>query len=88
MHPFYGPNSRFLAGRGSAMGLASMIAYLAFWAAVVGIALKTLNERFPKAVPAPELQDAAVCALRERFARGEIDEEEFRRIRQALDRMG
>ncbi|MGB8021281.1 MAG: SHOCT domain-containing protein [Candidatus Nanopelagicales bacterium] len=86
MHPFYGPNSRLLEGRGSAVGLASMMAYLAFWAAVVGIAMKTLNERFPKAVPKPALQDAAVAALRERFARGEIDEAEFLSVKQALDR--
>lgn len=86
MHPFYGPSSRLLEGRSSAMGLASMMAYLAFWAAVVGIAMKTLNERFPKAVPAAELQDAAVSALRVRFARGEIDEAEFLSIKQALDR--
>ena len=38
MHPFYGPSQRLLADRaGRREGIASMAAYLAFWAVVVAV---------------------------------------------------
>lgn len=75
-HPFYGSNARLLADpRTRAYGLASMAAYLAFWAGVVALGMRELNRRFPPTGPAP---DTAVAVLRGRYASGAIDREQFR----------
>lgn len=85
MHPFYGPNARLLAGRGSsASGLVSMAAYLAFWTAALVIAKRELDARFPKGGGRTTSADTAMAVLRERFARGEIDEEQFRQMARVL----
>lgn len=78
MHPFYGPSGRLLAepeSRGT--GLVSMAAYLVFWAVAVGVGLRELNARFPKQAAARGRGDGAVDLLRERYARGEVDREQF-----------
>lgn len=84
MHPFYGPSARLLGGRTgerttTASGLLSMAAYLAFWAGALVIAKRELDARFPRARP-----DVGVAILRERFARGEIDEQQFRAMSAVL----
>lgn len=78
MHPFYGPSGRLVGGRGSDVtGLVSMAAYLAFWAGALVIGMRELNARFPR-VPGPSAQrDPALAVLRERYARGELDREQF-----------
>lgn len=47
MHPFYGPSARLLGERSQVAGLVSMAAYLAFWAAAVGIGLRMVRDRLP-----------------------------------------
>ena len=94
MHPFYGPSQRLLAARpgqgeraGRVEGLASMAAYLAFWAVVVVVAKRELDQRWPRESvrPAPgDLPDAAIEALRMRYARGEIDRDTFQAMRADL----
>lgn len=85
MHPFYGPSARLLAGRGaSTSGLVSMTAYLAFWAVALVIAKRELDARFPKRAGPQEPPDTAMTLLRERFARGEIDEPQFRSAAEVL----
>lgn len=84
MHPFYGPNARQLAGtRPRPEGLVSMAAYLGFWAVVVVLGKRELDARWPKP-PAPARGDRAMEVLRERFARGEVTEAEFRAMATAL----
>jgi putative membrane protein len=81
MHPFYSPSARLVGGReSSTAGLVSMAAYLAFWAVAIGLARRELDARFPRGgrAAATPATDPAVALLRERFARGEIDVEEFR----------
>lgn len=89
MHPFYGPSARLLEERGSrAAGIVSMGAYLAFWAAVVGIGIKMANERFPVRgswSTGAAAGDEAVAILRSRYARGELDRDTFLRMRNDLD---
>lgn len=84
MHPFYGPNDRLLSRPGSrAAGLASMAAYLAFWAVALVVAKRELDARFPRG-GRPEPHDRALAVLRERFARGDIDEARFRAMVRVL----
>jgi uncharacterized membrane protein len=78
MHPFYGPSGRLLADRsGRPEGIASMAAYLAFWAVVVVVAKRELDVRWPREPGRPADGDHAIEALRVRYARGEIDREAF-----------
>jgi len=90
MHPFYSPSARLVGGReSSTAGLVSMAAYLAFWAVAIAVAKRELDARLPRgtrtgAAPAADA-DPAVAVLRERFARGDIDVEEYRaRLRELL----
>ena len=53
-----------------------MAAYLAFWSVVVAIAGRELNRRFPRKEP-PATADPAVAILRERYARGDLDRDQF-----------
>ncbi len=87
MHPFYGPNSQFLADRDRASkvtGVVTMAAYLVFWAGTVTIALRELNERFPKGGSAAGQGQDAMSVLRLRYARGEIDRDQFVAMRREL----
>ncbi len=86
MHPFYGPSARLMGQRDSASaGLLSMAAYLAFWAVVVGITWRALDERLPAGPLRPNRPDPALALLRERYARGEIDRTQFVRMRLDLE---
>ena len=87
MHPFYGPNSQFLADRdrvSKVTGVVTMAAYLAFWAGAVTIALRELDERFPKGGSVPGQGQDAMSVLRLRYARGEIDRDQFVTMRRDL----
>jgi putative membrane protein len=87
MHPFYGPSARLVGGsdsRSAAFGLLSMAAYLGFWAAALAIAKRELDARFPRHDRVPEDLDPAMHLLRERYARGELDDAAFNRMRDVL----
>ncbi len=80
MHPFYGPTSQLLAdGSSSWLGLVSMAMYLLFWAVVVVIAIRLLKKHILPLLRSQSRPDNAMAILRERYARGEIDAEEFKR---------
>lgn len=85
VHPFYGPSERLMASGSRAAGVVSMAAYLGFWAVALFIARRELNARFPRGLTVPAGRDPAGEILRERFARGEIDAEQFRAMRRVLD---
>ncbi len=90
MHPFYGPSGRLVGGRdrqSAAMGLVSMAAYLGFWAAALAIAKRELDARFPRLDRQPDetlRPDPAMTLLRERYARGELDDQQYIRMRDLL----
>ena len=85
MHPFYAPSARLLGERGSrAAGLLSMAAYLAFWAGALVIAKRELDARFPRVPRSGPVEDRAMLVLRERYARGEIDADQFTAMRAVL----
>jgi uncharacterized membrane protein len=87
MHPFYSPSARLVGGReSSAAGLLSMAAYLTFWAVAIAVAKRELDARFPRRVGATSAGDPAVAELRGRFARGEVDVDEYQeRLRVLAD---
>lgn len=71
------------------MAFWSLLSFLLLAALVVGVVylVRALWPQSPSgAGTVVGDRDAAVEALRERFARGEIDEDEFERRRQALSR--
>lgn len=87
MHPFYGPSGRLVGGRdrqSAALGLVSMAAYLGFWAAALAIAKRELDARFPRVDRQTVQPDPAMTLLRERYARGEIDDQQYTTMRELL----
>lgn len=87
MHPFYGPSGRLVGGRdrqSAALGLVSMAAYLGFWAAALAIAKRELDARFPRVDRQTVQPDPAMTLLRERYARGEIDDQQYTTMRDLL----
>jgi uncharacterized membrane protein len=65
-------------------GLISMAAYLAFWAVALVVAKRELDARWPKGPHPGATEDRAMALLRERFARGELEESQFRAMAQVL----
>ncbi len=70
-------------------GLLGLVGMLAFWVLVVGLivyAVRGFGHTGPTLVASRGATgDRALTLLRERFARGEIDEEEYQRRHRALD---
>jgi uncharacterized membrane protein len=70
-------------------GIASMAAYLAFWAVVVAVAKREVDLRWPRdatrtAHGGRARGDPALEALRVRYARGEVDRDTFLAMRADL----
>lgn len=86
MHPFYGPNSQLLQeGNFWWVGLVSMAMYLLFWAIVIIIAIKILKKYFVNEDRTKVKADTAMIILRERYAKGDIDAEEYRKMKADLN---
>lgn len=86
MHPFYGPSSQLLqAGNYWWIGLASMAMYLLFWAVVIVIAIKFFKKYCLKVKKSKSIEDDAISIIRERYAKGEIDAEEFKKMKADLE---
>lgn len=85
MHPFYSANSQLLSEGDSAwIGLLSMAMYLIFWAAVLVIVIRIFRKYFVKDGHLKVGGDSAMDILRERYAKGEIDAETFRKMKAEL----
>lgn len=86
MHPFYGPSSQLLqAGNYWWIGLTSMAIYLLFWAVVIIFAVKFLKKYYLKMESPRVNEDKAMSIIRERYAKGEIDAEEFKKKKTDLE---
>lgn len=87
MHPFYGSVIQLLrAGDFWWIGLVSMVMYLIFWAIVFVIALKMLKKYFIPLSAKQDQTDNAMQILRERYAEGEIGEEEYYQKKEILEK--
>lgn len=78
MH-FYGPGSNFLA-RGDFwwMGVGSMFIHVLLWALVIFLIVKFANRYLDRMDQSKAKDNSALQILQERYARGEIDAEEFK----------
>jgi len=86
MHPFYGPSSQYLTGDNFwCLGLVSMAMYLLFWAIAIIIAVYLFKKYYVKTVPPQNNADTAMRILRERYAKGEIDAEEYQQKKADLN---
>jgi len=86
MRGFYGPGNDFLA-RGDFwwMGLGSMIVHLIFWIVIIYLVVKFVNKYFNRVDETKIKENTAMSILRERYARGEIDSEEFKQKKADLE---
>jgi len=87
MHPFYGQNS-ILLSQGSTWwaGIISMAMYLLFWGVVIFIASRMAKKYLAGASLIQPKEDSAIKILRERYARGEIEFEEFTKKKEDLEK--
>ncbi|MGE5626621.1 MAG: SHOCT domain-containing protein [Solirubrobacterales bacterium] len=85
MHPFYGANSEFLSQGNYWIGLISMLLYLVFWTVALIIGVRFIKKYILGSVLFMKKGDTAMEILRERYARGEINGEEFKRIKSDLE---
>lgn len=65
--------------------MASMFMYLLFWAIVIVIVLRNFKKYYAKTEPRQAKEDTAMSILRERYAKGEIDAEEFKQKKADLE---
>ena len=85
MHPFYGAVNEFFFFCYWWVGLLSMAMYLIFRAVVILFAVKLFKKYFTdRPTPPKSEEDSALKILRERYARGEIDAEEFKQKKSDL----
>lgn len=78
MHPFYGPNSRLLGQKENwRAGIVSMSMYLIFWAAAIGVAIQSMKKYFIRLEISKVKTDSAMAILRERYAKGEMEQKEY-----------
>jgi putative membrane protein len=87
MHPFYGQNSILLSQESTWWaGIVSMAMYLLFWGIVIFIAARMAKKYLAGANLIQSKGDSAVRILRERYARGEIEFEEFLKKKEDLEK--
>ena len=86
-YQWHSPGSMMWGGYGSMHAFGGGIVAFLFWglAVIGGVALLAWGLSGRAAKPA-EMSDGALETLRRRFARGEIDQDEFERIRESLSK--
>jgi putative membrane protein len=80
MHGFYGPGGGLWW-----MGAGSMLVHLIFWGIVIYLIIRFANKYFNKTHETKVKENSAMAILRERYARGEIDAEEFQKKKADLE---
>lgn len=88
MHPFYGAGIELTQDSNMWwLNLISMAMYLFFWAVVIIIAFKLYRKHIKNPNNERTKEDSAIQILRVRYAKGEIDSEEFNKIKSDLDQL-
>jgi putative membrane protein len=77
-------HSIMLNGQNGWMGLLPLACFLIFWIVIIVIAVILLRRHGSKIRMIKKQNDPALLILRERYAQGEIDTEEFNRRKQDL----
>ena len=79
-----------MMGLGMGTGLFGLVLMLLFWGGLIALALWLVRSLFPQALRSPERAAYREANAREildrRFARGEIDRDEYNRMRETLSR--
>jgi len=88
MHGWYGPgNSWMMGGNYWWMGLIGMVIQLLFWIGIIYLAVRLLRTYLPRTNTSTKgAHDSALSIARERYARGEIDLEQYSKIKQELEK--
>ena len=90
MHGWFGNGSWMMPGGIWWMGLLMMIIQLLFWGTVIYFAVKLIRNYLSKQDNTLQNtyknEDSAMAILRERYAKGEIDLEEFNTRKKELER--
>ncbi|HZW83002.1 MAG TPA: SHOCT domain-containing protein [Candidatus Deferrimicrobium sp.] len=79
-----GFNGGHILGGMPLVGIICMLLILLFWGAVIVLAIKFVRNKNLKGFMSAPAEDSALTILRERFAKGEIDAEEFLKRKEAL----
>lgn len=77
-----------MTGFGMGFGWLGFLAMAIFWIVIIAAAIWLLSNLFPKDNPtavAGNISDTAVDILKKRYARGEINKEEFEAMRHDLE---
>lgn len=84
MHHMVGPG--YLAnGHFWLIGLCAMVVKLIILVVIIYFAIKLIKKHCQKVEELRAKNDSAMCILRERYARGEIDAEEFNQRKAELE---
>lgn len=87
MHGWYGPgNSWMMGGNYWWMGLIGMVIQLLFWIGIIYLAVRLLRTYLPRNNTPAKIEDNALSIVRERYARGEIDSEQYNKLKQELEK--
>ncbi|NLI92456.1 MAG: hypothetical protein GX434_09720 [Peptococcaceae bacterium] len=87
MRGWYGPGDGWMMGGSySWMGLIAMILQLLFWLAIIFLAVRLIKSYLGRENTPSKPEDRAMTILRERYAKGEIDQEEFHTRKSELEK--
>ncbi|MFA5384639.1 MAG: SHOCT domain-containing protein [Eubacteriales bacterium] len=84
MHDFYVPGVNFIAQGDLWLALLFLILKIVIAVAIVYFAIRFISKYLDIRCESKVKEDSAIVILRERYARGEIDTEEFRQKEEEL----
>jgi putative membrane protein len=86
MMNWYGPRGGFILNAGMGLfGLIFMIVKLIIFVVLIAIAIRLFKKYYTRVETSKVMEDSAMAILRERFAKGEIDTEEFQKRKAELE---
>lgn len=87
MHGWYGPNGGWMMqGNYWWIGLIIMIVQLLFWLGIIYLVARLIKSYLSRSSITGKSEDNAMSILRERYAKGEIDLEEYNNRKKELEK--